>query len=428
MAYLRPMRSAVLGIRAAAVLTVLSVLSVLAVAPAPARAATLIGPLPAPLPLFPADNWWNLDITSAPVDPGSAAFITWIGPARGMHPDLGGDVSTGSVQNYGFSYAIVDRSQPKLAVQFLYSDESDGVDHATDTSFPFYPIPAECIDQAHWVEGGDPGSVDLRGSSDRHVLIVDEDERDLYELYNVWHDGVQWHAGSGAFFDLDANGRRPDGWTSADAAGLAILPGLIRYDEVFGPDPIRHAFRMTLRASNSYYVFPASHRAGSNASAPPFGARFRLRADTDLSGFPPECVKIFEAMKTYGLIFADNGSDMYVSGTYDNRWDNGVLNPCFRAITASDFDVVELGWNPPSSPAMLRDASIAPPLPPASALAGVLPLDPAADLYMPTVSNGDVDPEAVLADGGKPLVFYALTTPGVLRLSKAAGQTVRFAF
>lgn len=391
-----------------------------------ARSATLNGPLPAPLPLFPADNWWNLDITTAPVDPGSAAFITFIGPARGMHPDLGGDITPGGDQNYGFSYAIVDGNQPKLAVQFLYSDESDGVDHATDTSFPFYPVPAEAITQAHWVEGGDPGNVDLRGSSDRHLLIVDADNRDLYELYNVWHDGTQWQAGSGAFFDLDANGRRPDGWTSADAAGLAILPGLIRYDEVFGPGEIRHAFRVTLRASNNYYVFPASHRAGSNTSALPFGARLRLRADVDISGFAPECQKIFRAMKTYGLIFADNGSDMYVSGTYDNRWDNGVLNPCFRAITAGDFDVVQLGWNPPApGQAMLRDATVVAPM---SVVRGALPLDPATDTYMPTVVDGDVDPEAVVGDPTRPLIFYALSGAGVLTVTRAPGQTVRFGF
>jgi hypothetical protein len=144
----------------------------------------------------------------------------------------------------------VDSTVTPRAVQFQYSDESDGVNHTTDQSFPFYPIPDEAISQAHWVEGGDPGNVDLRSSGDRHLLIVDRDHRYLYELFNAFYDGSQWHAGSGAFFDLNANGRRPDGWTSADAAGLAILPGLVRYDEVFGSDEIGHALRVTVRATN----------------------------------------------------------------------------------------------------------------------------------------------------------------------------------
>jgi hypothetical protein len=150
-------------------------------------------------------------------------------------------------------------------------------------------------------------------------------------------------------FPLDSNARRPDGWTSADAAGLAILPGLVRYDEVAAAGPILHAFRFTLRDSNGY-VFPASHVAGSNPNAPPLGLRLRLKAGTDLSRFPASVQKIFQAMKTYGLIFADNGSDLYVQGTYDTRWDNGVLNPAFSSIHASDFEVVRLGWNPPPLP------------------------------------------------------------------------------
>jgi hypothetical protein len=307
-----------------------------------------------PLPLFPPDNWWNLDISTASVDTGSAAFISFVGPTRGMHPDFGGDVSTGSVQNYGFPDAVVDGTLTKRAVQFQYADESDGVNHTTGASFPFYPIPDEAITQAHWVEGGDPGNVDLRSSADRHLLIVDRDNRKLYELYNVFYDGTQWQAGSGAFFDLTTNARRPDGWTSADAAGLAILPGLVRYDEVFGTNEIQHAFRVTVRATNGY-VYPASHRAGSTTGALPMGARLRLKASKDISGFTPEVQRIFRAMKRYGLIVADNGSDMYISGTYDTRWNNGVLNPAFSAIKASDFDVVTLGYGSgPSAPTGLQ--------------------------------------------------------------------------
>src|SRR4029077_17480407 len=257
---------------------------------------------------------------------------------------------------YGFPYAVVDGTLLKRAVQFQYADESDGVNHTTGASVPFYPIPDEAITQAHWIESGEPGNVDLRSSSDRHLLIVDRDNRFLYELYNVFYDGAQWHAGSGAFFDLSANGRRPDGWTSADAAGLAILPGLVRYDEVFGSGEIQHALRVTVRATNGY-VYPASHRAGSTAGALPMGTRLRLKASKDLSGYSADVQKIFRAMKRYGLIVADNGSDLYVTGTYDTRWNNGVLNPAFGALKASDFDVIALGYQssvPPAPPTNLR--------------------------------------------------------------------------
>jgi len=314
---------------------------------------TIGGPLPGPLPLFPSDNWWNLDISAAPVDSASAGFITYIGSGRSLHPDFGGDVSPGSTEIYGFPYAVVDGTTTLRTVQFQYADESDGVNHSTNQSIPFYPIPNEAIAQAHWIEGGDPGTVDLRSSSDRHLIMVDRDQRYLYELYNVFYDGSQWHAGSGAFFNLNINGRRPDGWTSADAAGLAILPGLVRYDEVFGSGEIGHAFRVTVRATNGY-VFPASHRAGSTAGALPMGARLRLKASRNLSGFTPEVQKIFRAMQRYGLIVADNGSDMYVSGTYDTRWNNDVLNPAFRALTANDFEVLQLGVRPLSAPTRLR--------------------------------------------------------------------------
>ncbi len=304
------------------------------------------GALPGPLPLFPADNWWNQDITTAPVDPNSAALIAFINGSattgRRLHPDFGGYESPGSQNIYGFPYVVVSGDQPKVAVHFDYSDESDGVDHNTDTSFPFYPIPEEAKTQPYWIEGGPAGNAGAGG--DRHMLIVDRDNKVLYELFALPWNGWQWTAGSGAFFDLKSNARRPDTWTSADAAGLAILPGLVRYDEVFGADEIRHAFRVTVRSSNSFYVWPASHRAGSNSAAPPFGARLRLKESKNLSGFRPEVQKIFRAMQRYGLIVADNGSDMYISGAFDPRWDNSVLNPAFGALTANDFEVIQLGW------------------------------------------------------------------------------------
>ena len=315
----------------------------------------LNGSLPEPLPLFAASNWWNLDISTAPVDPQSNAYITFVGATRGLHPDFGGDVSPGSPEIYGFPFIVVDGTLPKRAVQFAYADESDGVDHATGASVPFYPIPDEAITQAHWIEGGEPGNVDRRSSADRHILIVDRDNKFLYELYNVFYDGSRWLAGSGAFFDMKTNNRRPDGWTSADAAGLAILPGLVRYDEAFGASEIGHAFRVTVRSTNGY-VYPASHRAGSTAGALPMGARLRLKASKNISGFTPEVQRIFRAMKRYGLIVADNGSDLYISGAYDTRWNNDVLNPAFAALKGSDFEIVTLGFQSsmPAAPTNLR--------------------------------------------------------------------------
>jgi hypothetical protein len=165
------------------------------------------------------------------------------------------------------------------------------VNHTTGVSFPFYPIPDEAITQPHWVEGGEPGNVDRRSSSDRHLLIVDRDNRYLYELYNVFYDGAQWWAGSGAFFNLASNARRPDGWTSADAAGLAILPGLVRYDEVFGTLEIKHAFRVTVRATNGYVPGIARRLTAWRA---PMSARLRLKASRNISGFAPEIRRSFE--------------------------------------------------------------------------------------------------------------------------------------
>ncbi|HVR44809.1 MAG TPA: hypothetical protein VMS56_15355 [Thermoanaerobaculia bacterium] len=303
------------------------------------------GELPPPLPLFPPDNWWNLDVSRAPVDANSSAFIAFIGPDRQLHPDFGRDSGASAPEAliYGMPYVVVPGTLPLVPVSFEYEDESDP---GAPGRPPGYPIPEAAKSETRWIEGGLAGN-DARAEGDRHMLIVDRDHRILYELFALrWNETAgRWEGGSGATFPLDSNARRPEGWTSADAAGLAILPGLVRWDEVFGPDPIRHAFRVTVRRTNGY-VWPASHRAGETAGALPMGARLRLRADKDVSGHPEPLRKIFEAMKTYGLIVADNGSDMYVTGTYDTRWDNDVLNPAFRSLRAGDFEVIELGWQP----------------------------------------------------------------------------------
>jgi hypothetical protein len=292
-----------------------------------------------------------VDVSGAPIDPRSSAFIDFINAysVPWVHPDLGGEVWPGSVEVFGMPYLVVDGSQPKQKVRFEYANESDGVDHTTMESYPFYPIPDAAIANAHLIEGGWSGKVDRRGDNDRHLLIFDAANNHLYELFGVFFDENrwEWHATSGAFFDLNSTARRTVGWTSADAAGMAILPLLIEYDEVFRPDEIDHAFRVTMRATNGY-VYPASHFTDfGNSGALPLGARLRLKAQTDLSSFPPEAQKIFRAMKKYGLIVADNGGDMYVGGTFDMRWNNNVLNPAFFSLNASNFEVVQLGYGAP---------------------------------------------------------------------------------
>ena len=348
-------------------LTLLAFLTSSAVPAAAVMSATQGGALPQPLPLFPADNWWNLDISAWPADANSQNYINFVGVSRQLHPDFGGRDTSTQYGIYGMPYAVVTgvTDVDLKAVQFQYWDESDGVNLNTGVSFPFYPIPPLAAVNPYWIEGGNPGNIDERCCADRHLLIVDRDRNYLYELYNVFYNTTQakWYAGSGAFFDMNTNNRRPDTWTSADAAGLAILPGLVRYDEVYDPviPEIRHALRVTVRATNGY-VFPASHRAGSTTGALPLGARLRLKASVDVTQRTsnPNMQKIFRAMQKYGLIVADNGSDMYITGTHDTRWNNDILNPAFRSLTANDFEVIQLGYNPTASAPALNSVSVNP--------------------------------------------------------------------
>ncbi len=401
-----------------------------ALAQCPAAVPAQGAVLPAPLPLFPADNWWNADISAAPVDANSAGFISFInnGGTRRLHPDFGGEASAGSVDIYGMPYAVVDGTQPKQAVTFDYWDESDGVDYSTGRGLPFYPVPAQATTQAHWVEGGAPANLDQRSQGDRHLLIVDCANKYLYELYNVYYDATQgkWYAGSGAFFDMKTNARRPDGWTSADAAGLAIFPGLVRYDEAWNGAiaDIGHAFRVTVRSTNGY-VYPASHRAGSTSGALPMGARLRLKksvngADPALRTADPNLQKIFRAMQKYGLIVADNGSDMYITGTFDTRWNNDLLNPAFSALSAGDFEVVELGWKPTAAPAAsLASLSASPPsLVGGSPATGTVALTAAAPSGGATVARSSAAsavtvPAAVTVAQGATTATFAVATSAV---------------
>jgi hypothetical protein len=321
---------------------------------APSDAPAPPGPLPASTgvfldedltarQVFPVSNWWNLDISTAPVDPSSKALIDWISgrtpqdstPTARLHPDFG-------PPPYGIPYVTVPSTQTLLPVVFSpYGSQSD----AGAPGFPpGYPIPDEARLQPNYIEGGTAGG---GNNGDRHLIEIDRDHWLLYETWSThWNSSTsKWNAGSGATFDLGNNERRPDTWTSADAAGLAIFPGLIRYDGAVGAAEIHHAFRFTTRATNGK-VWPASHVAGSTVGAPPMGARLRMKASVNLSGYTPELQRIFRAMKRYGIILADNGTDMYMSGTMDVHWDNDVLNPAFHRLHADDFEVIQLGWNP----------------------------------------------------------------------------------
>jgi hypothetical protein len=325
-----------------------SIAAAVAAALPPALGGTLAG-----RQVFPSNNWWNLDISKAPIDPNSAAYINFISSrtpsnptaTRRVHDDFG-------PSPYGIPYVVVSGDQPLVTPTWTaYGDESD---NGAPGRPPGYPIPDEAKTLPDYIEGAVPGG-GLTG--DRHLLIVDRDHWLLFETAGTYWNAAlnRWEADCGAGFDLSRNDRRPDGWTSADAAGLAIFPGLVRYEEAFGASEIAHAFRVTVRATNGY-VWPASHRAGSTAGALAMGGRLRLKASKDISSFGPEIQRIFRAMKRYGLIVADNGSDMYVSGAMDPRWDNNVLNPAFHSLIADDFEVVQLGWkgNPPSPPTNLR--------------------------------------------------------------------------
>jgi hypothetical protein len=272
-------------------------------------------------PTFPANNIWNTPVDTLPVSPNSAAYINSAGPATGLHADFGSGLWEGGP--IGIPYVIVNGAQPKKTVVFDYDDESDPGP---------YPVPDNPP-----IEGG-PNS-----EGDRHILIVDSTNCVLYELYSAYpRQNGSWQAGSGAIYALTGNQLRPRGWTSADAAGLPILPGLVRYDEALSGE-IRHAIRFTVRTTQRAYVWPARHYASSNTSpsVPPMGQRFRLRAGFDVSGFPPLVQTILNAMKKYGVILADNGSNWFISGAPDDRWDNDDL-ATMRSVKGADFEAVDV--------------------------------------------------------------------------------------
>jgi hypothetical protein len=276
--------------------------------------------------MFPPNNIWNTPVDTLPVDAHSDDYIAAIAADTGLHPDFGSGLWDGGP--IGIPFTLVSGDQTPADISFYYPDESD---HAT------YPIP----DDAQ-IEGG------ADSDGDRHILLIEQDNCILYEIYDAYPQGSgSWEAGSGAVWDLNSNDLRPDEWTSADAAGLPILPGLVRYDEVQA-GAITHALRFTASNIRSDYIWPARHRAEcgehseDDLSVPPYGQRFRLKALFDVSDYSPEVQVILNALKTYGLILADCGSDWYISGVPDERWNNDVLVEELETVTGDNFEAVDV--------------------------------------------------------------------------------------
>jgi hypothetical protein len=271
-------------------------------------------------PTFPADNYWHARVDALPVNPLSAQWMSTMHAASTrLHPDFGPSFGAQSVP-YGIPITVV-RGAPRVPVTFGYADESDRV---------AYPLGQQTL-----IEGGS------EATGDRHAIVVDADTCTLFETWDTHHTPSGWTAGSGATWSLRSNRLRPRGWTSADAAGLPILPGLLRWDEVKA-GRVDHAIRFTTDVTRRAFIWPARHQAGStdDASAPPMGARFRLRADFPLTGYSPSAEVVLRAMKEYGLVLADNGSPWYFQGTADTGWPAALIEQLKR-IPASALEAVD---------------------------------------------------------------------------------------
>jgi hypothetical protein len=270
-------------------------------------------------PVLPADNVWNTPVANLPVDPRSTQYVDAIGPSSPLHPDFGQGDWDG--EPMGIPYNVVPGTQAKVPVSFMYASESDPGP---------YPVPPSAL-----IEGG-PSS-----TGDRHVLVLDAGNCTDYEMWAAYpqHGGTSWHAGSGAVFPLESNKLRPSTWTSADAAGLPILPGLVVASEVQA-GAIEHALRVTVPCTDDRFIWPARHQAGQeDPNCPPMGLRLRLKASVVISQYPRMDRVILQALKTYGMIVADNGSPWFISGAGSNYWDNDVLHEITQ-ITGHDFQVV----------------------------------------------------------------------------------------
>lgn len=303
---------------AAVVMPVLVTVLATAVSGTPSGGTAQAAPV-ASCPVFPADDWWHADVSGLPVHARSDAWLSHMSTDRDLHPDFG--PSYGDGPDYGIPITVVTASHPRVKVRFGYADESDRVR---------YPLGADTR-----IEGG-------RGSDgDRHAIVVDRSACRLYETWLTRTDARGWKAGSGAVWDLRSSDLRPDGWTSADAAGLPILPGLLRWSEV-RDDTIDHAIRFTTDVTSRHHLWPARHDAGSQDSwdYPPMGARFRLRPGFDASGLGADARRVVEAMKTYGLVLADNGSPWFFQGERNAHWPERLIAD-LKTIPASAFVAVD---------------------------------------------------------------------------------------
>ncbi len=296
--------------------------------------------------MFPSNNVWNTRIDALPVDANSDTYVGTIGPSSPLHPDYGA--------GGGIPYTLVPGTQPKVSVAFRYGSDPGP-----------YPIPPDIL---------------MEGGADNHALIVDTDNCMLYELFALGQSGGSWTAGSGAIFNLNSNALRPDGWTSADAAGLAILPGLVRYDEVISGQ-INHAIRFTAPQTRNTYIWPARHAASAltGSQFPQFGQRFRLKASYDISRYPLHVQTILQAMKTYGIILADNGAPWHIAGVGDSRWNDDEMHQMTQ-VSGDDFEAVDessLMVDPNSGQAATPGSNPPPPSPPP-------PAPPPSDPSIPT--------------------------------------------
>jgi hypothetical protein len=288
--------------------------------PSPKASATTRKPATASCAGMPGDNIWRADVSRLPVHPKSAAFVESIGAGATMHPDFGSGMWEGAP--IGIPVTTVPAGQAKVTVGFEYDDESDRGP---------YPVPRNAK-----IEGG------ADGSGDRHVIVHDKAACKVYELFDAHPQGGGWRAGSGAIFDLKSNKLRRAGWTSADASGLSIFAGLVRYEEV-AAGRIDHAIRITVPRTRTGYTWPATHSASdrTDANLPQLGQRLRLKAGYGTAGMPKQARIVAEAMKKYGVIVADHGSAWYISGAPDDRWDNDALR-ALKSISGEDFEVVDV--------------------------------------------------------------------------------------
>ena len=382
--------------------TLAALVALLAACAGPADVATPVPEAPG-CPLLPADSYWYVDVGDLPVHASSAAWVAAIGQDDPVHPDFGAGTFEGGP--IGIPYNVVDGSTPDVPVQFTYAEESDPGP---------YPIPPDPL-----IEGGP------EADGDRHILVVDRDACVLHELFDAHPDGAGgWTAGSGAVFPLDSHALRPADHTSADAAGLPMLPGLVRYDEV-AAGTIDHAIRMTAPRTDRRWIWPARHQAGAadDPGLPPMGAWFRLSAEVDPDDFPAQARPIVVALQTHGAILADNGSSWFLRGVPDERWDNDALRS-LRDIPGSAFEAVDTSGLvlDPDSGQVSGGSSPDGGLRDGGRLAGPSRVDTAVAISRAQFPNGAPTAYLARADDSVDAVAGGVLTDGPILLVPSCGQ------